>query len=197
MTVMTMPSHDYLLRPWSGTWVRDALLVSGAVAVTAALAQVSIPVPGSPVPVTGQTLAVLLVGTTMGVRRGTAAMGLYLLVGAAGLPVFSDGTAGPQVLLGATGGYLLGFVLAAAVMGWAAERGWDRRPGRTLLLGLAGQGIIFGVGVPWLALAAGLDAPGAVAAGFTPFLLGGVIKGLVAAAALPVAWRLVRRARRR
>lgn len=196
MTALTVPAHDYLLRPWSGTWVRDALLVSGAVALTAVLAQVSIPVPGSPVPVTGQTLAVMLVGTTMGLRRGTAAMGLYLLVGTAGLPVFSDGTSGAQVLLGATGGYLLGFVLAAAAMGWAAERGWDRTPGRTLLLGLGGQALIFGVGVPWLAFAAGMDAAGAVAAGFTPFLLGGVIKGLVAAAVLPAAWRLVRGRRR-
>ncbi|WP_277051437.1 biotin transporter BioY [Ruania albidiflava] len=192
MTALPVPAHDYLLRPWSGTWVRDALLVSGAVVLTAVLAQVSIPVPGSPVPVTGQTLAVMLVGTTMGMRRGTAAMGLYLLVGLVGLPVYSDGTAGLQVLLGATGGYLVGFVLAAAVMGWAAERGWDRTPLRTLLLGLVGQGLIFGVGVPWLAFAAGLDFAGAMSAGVTPFLVGGVIKGLVAAALLPAAWRLVR-----
>lgn len=197
MTALPVPAHDYLLRPWSGTWVRDALLVIGAVVLTAVLAQVSIPVPGSPVPVTGQTLAVMLVGTTMGMRRGTAAMGLYLLVGLVGLPVYSDGTAGLQVLLGATGGYLVGFVLAAAVMGWAAERGWDRTPLRTLLLGLVGQGLIFGVGVPWLAFAAGLDLAGAVAAGFTPFLVGGVVKGLVAAAVLPAAWRLVRGKRHR
>lgn len=197
MTALPVSARDYLLRPWSGTWVREVALVGGAVVLTALLAQVSVPVPGSPVPVTGQTLAVMLVGTTMGLRRGTASMALYLLVGAIGLPVFSDGTSGPQVVLGATGGYLVGFVLAAALMGWAAERGWDRTPARTLLLGLAGQALIFSIGVPWLAVAAGLDAAGAIAAGFTPFLLGGAIKGLLASALLPAAWRLVRRDARR
>lgn len=192
MTAVAAPRTDYLLRPWTGTRLRDALLVSGAVVLTAVLAQVSIPVPGSPVPVTGQTLAVLLVGTTMGLRRGTIAMGAYLLIGAIGMPVFSDATAGVEIIFGATGGYLLGFILAAALMGWAAERGWARTPMRTLALGLAGQAAIFGIGVPWLALAAGYDPAQAIAAGVVPFLVGGLLKGLIAAAVLPSAWRLVR-----
>lgn len=196
MTAIAAPRTDYLLRPWSGTWVRDAALITGAVVLTALLAQVSIPVPGSPVPVTGQTLAVVLVGTTMGMRRGTMAMAAYLLVGVVGAPVFSGATSGTAVLLGASGGYLMGFLLAAALMGWAAQRGWDRTPLRMLALGLIGQIAIFGIGVPWLAIVAGYGPAEAIAAGFTPFLVGGVIKGLIAAAVLPLAWRAVHGRRR-
>src|SRR5699024_11334624 len=92
VTALAAPRTAYLLRPWSGTWVRDAALITGAVVLTALLAQVSIPIPGSPVPVTGQTLAVVLVGTTMGMRRGTLAMLAYLLVGVIGAPVLSRAT---------------------------------------------------------------------------------------------------------
>ncbi|SEE80316.1 biotin transporter BioY [Ruania alba] len=193
MSIAAAAPRDYLLRPWTGTWARDAALVSGAVVLTALLAQVSLPVPGSPVPVTGQTLAVLLVGTTMGLRRGVVAMGAYLLLGAVGMPVFADGGSGAVALIGPTGGYLAGFLLAAAVMGRLAERGWDRSPLRMLGLGLLGQATVFAVGVPWLALSAGLGPAEAIAAGFTPFIVGGLIKGALAGMLLPSAWRLVRR----
>lgn len=192
MTAAAVAPRDYLLRPWSGTWVRDVALIGGAVLLTALLAQVSIPVPGSPVPITGQTLAVMLVGTTMGLRRGAAAMGAYVLLGALGVPIYADGEAGLAVVVGPTGGYLVGFVLAAAVMGRLAERGWDRTPLRMLALGLLGQALIFGVGVPWLALVAGMGPAEAIAAGFTPFIVGGLVKAALAGALLPAAWRVVR-----
>ena len=193
MSIAAAAPRDYLLRPWAGTWVRDVALVGAAVLLTALLAQVAIPVPGSPVPVTGQTLAVMLVGATMGMRRGVAAMGTYVLLGGLGVPVYSDGAGGISVVAGPTGGYLIGFVVAAAVMGGLAERGWDRTPLRTLTLGLVGQALIFAVGVPWLALVAGLGPAEAVAAGLTPFIAGGMIKAAIAGVLLPSAWRLVRR----
>lgn len=192
MTAAAVAPRDYLLRPWSGTWVRDVALIGGALLLTALLAQVSIPVPGSPVPITGQTLAVMLVGATMGLRRGAAAMGAYVLIGALGVPIYADGDAGLAVVVGPTGGYLVGFVLAAAIMGRLAERGWDRTPARMLALGLLGQALIFGVGVPWLALVAGLGPAEAIAAGFTPFIVGGLVKAALAGALLPAAWRVVR-----
>ncbi|QOR70900.1 biotin transporter BioY [Ruania alkalisoli] len=196
MTIAAAAPRDYLVRPWAGTWVRDLALIGGAVALTALLAQVSIPVPGSPVPVTGQTLAVVLVGATMGLRRGVAAMGAYVLLGGLGLPIYSDGAGGVAVVVGPTGGYLLGFILAAAVMGHLAERGWDRTPLRTLALGLTGQVLVFAVGVPWLALVAGFAPAEAIAAGFTPFIVGGLVKGAIAGMLIPAAWRVVRRGQR-
>jgi biotin transport system substrate-specific component len=133
------------------------------------------------------------VSTALGLRRGVASMALYLLLGLVGTPVYSDASHGVHVLLGATGGYLVGFVLAAAAMGWAAERGWDRTPLKALPVFLLGQLVIFGIGVPWLAVVAHLAPSAAVAAGFTPFLLGGLVKGALASALLPLAWRISRR----
>ncbi|MGH8828751.1 MAG: biotin transporter BioY [Jiangellaceae bacterium] len=181
----------FLFQPWSGTRVRDAALVVGAAGFTALMAQIAFPVPGSPVPVTGQTLAVMLAGATLGVGRGVAAMLLYLIVGMVGVPVFSDGSGGVSVVFGATGGYLIGFVVAAAAMGWAASRGWDRSPLKAIPVFLIGQVIVFGIGVPWLAVVAHLDAGAAIAAGFTPFIVGGLVKGAIASALLPAAWKLV------
>jgi biotin transport system substrate-specific component len=186
------PGARYLFQPLTGTRVVDALLVTGGAGLTALCAQIAIPVPGSPVPITGQTFAVLLVSTALGLRRGVASMGLYLLLGLVGLPVYSDASRGVHVILGATGGYLVGFVVAAAAMGWAAERGWDRTPLKALPVFLLGQLVIFGIGVPWLAVVAHLTPSDAVAAGFTPFLLGGVVNGALASALLPLAWRISR-----
>jgi biotin transport system substrate-specific component len=182
----------FLVQPLTRTRVADALLVAGGAGLTALCAQISIPVPGSPVPITGQTFAVLLVSAALGLRRGVASMGLYLVLGLVGLPVYSDASHGVHVVFGATGGYLVGFVLAAAAMGWAAEHGWDRTPLKALPVFLIGQLVIFGIGVPWLAVVAHLDPSAAIAAGFTPFLLGGLVKGALAAALLPMAWRLSR-----
>ncbi len=174
---------------------RDAALVLAAAALTAASAQISIPVPGSPVPVTGQTFAVLLSGAALGANRGAAAMSLYVLLGLVGLPVFADASSGWSVVWGATGGYLIGFVIAAYVLGRLAEARLDRTAWKALpIFGVASL-IVFGIGVPWLAVAADVSLAKAVDLGFTPFILGGVLKAALAAALLPAAWRLVDRPR--
>jgi biotin transport system substrate-specific component len=175
---------------------RDVVLVLAGAALTALLAQVSIPMPPSPVPITGQTLAVVLVGASLGSRRGAAALGLYVLAGMA-LPVYAEGKSGSSVLFGATGGYLVGFVLAAFAIGWIAERGGDRRVVSAVLAGLVGQLLVFGIGVPWLKVSAGMDWGTAIHDGFAIFIVGGIVKALIAGVALPSAWRLARRVDRR
>ena len=177
-----------------GARVKDAVLVTAAALLTAVLAQVAVPVAGSPVPITGQTLAVVLTAAALGPARGVAGQALYLLLGAVGLPFYSDASGGVEVVAGATGGYLLGFLPAALLIGLAAQQGHDRRVTRALPLFLAGQLVIFAVGVPWLAVAAGLTAAQALQAGFYPFLVGGVVKAVLAGLLLPATWRLVRRA---
>lgn len=172
--------------------VRDALLVAAGALATALLAQVAIPVPPSPVPVTGQTLAVVLAGSCLGARRGAASQLLYVLLGLV-LPVYADGGQGLEVLWGASGGYLLGFVLAAGAIGWMAERGADRRMSLAVPTFLVGQLLVFGIGVPWLKLATGMSWSTAFQNGFVVFLLGGLIKALLAGVLTPSAWRLVRR----
>jgi biotin transport system substrate-specific component len=172
----------------------DAALVIAGTALTAGLAQVAIPL--WPVPITGQTLAVLLVGASLGATRGALAMVLYAFVGYLGLPVFSDHTAGPAVLFGATGGYILGFVLAAGFTGWLAQWRWERSLLAGMLAFVAGSGVVFLVGLPWLKVVLGLSWPQTLEAGLYPFVIGGVIKALIAAALLRGAWALVARADR-
>lgn len=172
---------------------RSALLVVGGALLTALMAQLVIPVPGSPVPITGQTLAVLVVAASLGPVRASASMALYLLAGLVGLPFYSEATSGFAVAFGATGGYLLAFIPAAYLIGLAAARGADRRFASALLLFVAGQMLIFTVGVPWLAASTGMGASQALAAGLYPFILGGLVKAAIAAAVLPGAWRAVRR----
>lgn len=176
-----------------GARVRDAALVAGGAGLTALLAQVSIPVPPSPVPVTGQTLAVVLVGASLGPRRGAAAMILYVLLGLV-LPVYADGGSGPDVLWGASGGYLVGFVLAAAAVGWCAQHGTERRVPLAVATFILGQLIVFGIGVPWLKVAADMTWARAIHDGFTIFIVGGLMKAALAGSLVPAAWRLVRRA---
>lgn len=175
------------------TRVRDVALVTGGVLAMALMAQVSVPVPGSPVPITGQTLGLVLVAAALGPVRAVAVMGLYVLSALVGLPFYSEASGGYEAVVGATGGYVLGFVPAAYLVGLAARHGADRRFLRALPLFVAGQLVVFAVGVPWLALTTGMSASAAVAAGFTPFLLGGLVKAAVAGAALPGLWRLVGR----
>jgi biotin transport system substrate-specific component len=170
----------------------DAALVVGGAALTAALAQVAIPL--WPIPITGQTLAVLLVGASLGAARGAISMVLYALVGALGAPIFSDASSGTSVLFGATGGYIIGFVLAAAFTGWLAQRRWERGLVRGMLAFVAGSGVVFLIGLPWLKVTLGLDWPATIAAGLTPFIVGGVIKAVIAALVLRGAWALVDRA---
>jgi biotin transport system substrate-specific component len=166
------------------------LIVAGTLVIYLA-ARVSIPVPGSPVPVTGQTFGVLLVGGALGFRRGLASTLLYVGLGLVGLPFFADGKAGLTVLIGSTGGYLVGFVLAAALVGRLAELGWDRRIGGAIGAMLIGNAVIYVVGLPWLAAVGGYDAATAIAYGLTPFLVGDAIKLLLAAVVFPAAWWVV------
>ena len=164
-------------------------VVSGSLFI-ALSAQLAIPLPFSPVPVTGQTLAVLLVGMLMGSRRGSLCLLTYLAEGIAGLPVFAGGTAGPARLLGPTGGYLLGFVAAAYVAGRLAERGWDRWVGTTFLAMLLGNAAIYAVGLSWLATFVGIGI--ALPLGFYPFIVGDILKLALAAMLLPLGWKILR-----
>jgi biotin transport system substrate-specific component len=175
--------------PRSGA-LRNVLLIVGATLVTALAARIEIPVPWSPVPITGQTFAVLLSGAVMGARRAFAAQLLYLAAGAAGLPVFAGGGAGLATFVGPTAGYLIGFPIGAAVTGALAERGWDRRFITMLPAMLLGSAPIFVLGLAWLSRF--LPDDQLLAAGLVPFLPGDVIKATLAALAFPAAWCLAR-----
>ena len=174
-----------------GTRVRHiTLIVAGALFVVLCARVV---IPTQPVPFTGQTFGVLLVGGALGFRRGLAALLLYLAIGAIGVPVYSEGRAGIAVIQGATGGYLIGFVVAATVVGRLAELGWDRRIGGALAMMAIGTAIIYAIGVPWLKVALGLPWPDAVAGGMTKFLIWDAAKLAVAAGIFPAAWWLIGR----
>jgi biotin transport system substrate-specific component len=191
VTTAALPARSVLADLVPGARVRDAGLVAGAALFTALLAQVAVPVPGSPVPITGQTLAVVLTAAALGPARGVAGQALYLLLGAIGLPFYSDASGGVEVLAGATGGYLVGFLPAALLIGLAAQHRQDRKVWRALPLFVAGQAVVFAIGVPWLAVVADLSAAQALEAGFYPFILGGLVKAAIAGVLLPAAWRLV------
>lgn len=173
------------------TAVTDAALVLLGTLIVALLAQVRIPLPFTPVPITGQTLGVLLVAAALGSRRGVASLALYLIAGMAGLPFFTASASGLAYLTGATGGYLIGFLPAAALVGWLAERGWTRSWCGMAALFTLGSGVIYLFGAGYLATFVGLRA--ALAAGVWPFLVGDAIKALLAAALLPAAWKLASR----
>jgi biotin transport system substrate-specific component len=179
-----------VVAPWD--WTRSALVVVGFSLLTALAAQVVVPLPFTPVPLTGQTFAVLLTGALLGPRLGALAMLAYLAEGAAGLPFFRGGAGGVGHFSGATAGYLLAFPAAAYVTGLLAERGWDRRF-RTAAAAMAlGSFVILACGWAWLAL---MFKGGAEAfrLGVAPFLPGDVLKVALAAAALPAGWALLRR----
>ncbi|KUN82159.1 biotin transporter BioY [Streptomyces griseoruber] len=169
--------------------VRDVALVLGGAALTGLAAQIAVPVPGSPVPVTGQTFAALLVGTSLGARRGVCALVLYALAGLAGVPWFADGASGLSVSFG----YILGMILASAAVGALARRGADRGVWRTAGAMLIGEALIYAVGVPYLAYAAGIPFATAVSVGLTPFLIGDAVKALLAMGLLPTAWKFADR----
>ncbi|MFF5971966.1 biotin transporter BioY [Streptomyces sp. NPDC012769] len=170
--------------------VRDIALVVGGAALTGLAAQLSVPVPGSPVPVSGQTFAALLVGTSLGARRGFLALGLYAVAGMAGVPWFAQATSGWSM---PSFGYILGMVLAATVVGALARRGADRSVPRMAGAMVLGSALIYAVGVPYLALSTGMTLSQAVAAGLTPFLIGDALKAALAMGALPAAWKLIGR----
>ena len=167
----------------------DATLIIGGTILIALSAQIRFLLPFSPVPVTGQTFAVLLVGALFGAKRGAATVLAYLTQGLAGLPVFAGGMSGAAYFAGPTGGYLAGFVIAAYVVGLAADRGWMRNALRVAIAMVAGNLAIYSFGAMWLAAFTGL--PQAVAAGVVPFLAGDVLKIAVAMIVLPVAHRML------
>ncbi|MFI0150873.1 biotin transporter BioY [Streptomyces lydicus] len=169
--------------------VRDAALVVGGAALTGLAAQIAVPVPGSPVPVTGQTFAALLVGASLGAGRGLLSLALYALAGLAGLPWFAGVTSGA----GATFGYIVGMLLAAGLVGALARRGGDRGVLRTAATMAAGTAVIYGVGVPYLALSMHMSLGQAAAVGLVPFLIGDALKAALAMGALPTAWKLAGR----
>jgi biotin transport system substrate-specific component len=172
-------------------WLRDLMLISVGALFVAILAQVKIPLPFTPVPLTGQTFAVLLVAAALGSKRGAASMAFYIALGAFGLPVFAGGAAGMAYLSGATLGYLIGFVLAAYVIGLLAERGLERNIRTSVLPFLVGTVIIYACGVSWLAVLLG-NFSKAITAGLLPFVVGDIIKLVAAALALPAAWKLAK-----
>jgi biotin transport system substrate-specific component len=178
----------FVVLPGSLLW--KAVLVLAGSALIALAAQVRVPLPFSPVPVTGQTFAVLLVAATLG-RLGLASVIAYLIEGAAGLPVFAGGTFGVATVVGPTGGYLIGFALAAAIVGSAAERGWDRHLATALAAMFLGEVAIYACGLAWLARFA--LPVSLLDAGLIPFIFGDLVKMVLAALALPAAWKVVRR----
>jgi biotin transport system substrate-specific component len=173
------------------TRVRHIVLIVAGALLVALSAQVVIV--AAPVPFTGQTFGVLTVGAALGFRRGALALLLYLALGAVGLAVFSGGASGASHLLGGTGGYLVGFVVAAAIVGRLAELGWDRHIGGSLAAMAIGTAVIYAIGVPWLKAATGITWEAAVAGGMTKFLIWDAAKLAIAAGIFPVAWWLIGR----
>ncbi len=178
------------------TWLIEAFLLGGGALFVALSAQVSFHIPGTPVPISGQTFSVLLVGSAYGATRGFSTIALYLALGIVGLPVYASGTSGWSVLSGATGGYLVGMLVAAALVGALAERRWDRTLSSAVALMLTGNVVIYVFGLAWLYH----ELPNAtfsstLEAGLYPFIVGDTVKLYLAGAALPGAWALVRRIR--
>jgi biotin transport system substrate-specific component len=173
--------------------VRDVALVFAGALFIYLTSKVVIPVAGSPVPITGQTFGVLLVGGALGLRRGAVAVAMYVLLGVVGLPFFAEGKGGLTVIWGATGGYLIGFIVAGAVVGRLAELGWDRKIGGALGAMVVGSAMIYAIGLPWLKVVTGLTVEETIAQGLTPFLIGDAIKIILAAVLFPAAWWVVGR----
>lgn len=188
MTVTTAPRSLVLADLVPGGIVRDVALVAAAAALTGAAAQVAIPLPFTPVPLSLQTFTVLLSAAALGPVRAASAMLVYLLAGMAGVPWFSDQTSGwgfPSF------GYVVGFVAAAGLVGMLARRGSDRSARGAIGTMVAGNLMIYAVGVPYLAVAIGVGLPQAIALGVAPFLIGDALKILLAAGLLPAAWRFI------
>jgi len=163
--------------------------------LVAALAQFEIRLPFTPVPITGQTFGVLLVGASLGAGLGAVSMALYLVQGALGLPFFSGGGSGAEFLQlsAVTGGYLWGFVVSAAVVGALAQRRWDRSVRSSIGEMFLGEVVLYAVAIPWLMQALDVSLAEALELGLAPFVVGDTLKLLAAAGLLPLAWRLVRK----
>jgi biotin transport system substrate-specific component len=175
----------------------EAVFVVGGIGFISLLAQISIPVPGSPVPVTGQTLAVLLIGTTYGARLGVITFASYLLAGIAGAPIFAPSATsanhGIDRLVGATGGYLVGMLVASFVLGYLADRKADQKFRTSFPALLFGDLIIFTFGLAWLHASLDMTWAATFKAGFTPFIVGEAIKIAITATSLPLVWRKISR----
>ena len=181
--------------------IRHIALICVGAAFIALTANIAFTIPGNPIPITGQTLSVLVVGGALGLRRGALSVGLYLALGLM-LPVYAGqqhglstiiGLNSAGVVIGARGGYLVSFLLAGALVGWLAEMGWDRHIRGAVAAMILGEVIIYAIGVPWLALAAHLSPQVAIEKGFLPFVIGDAIKLAIAAGGFPFAWWLVGR----
>jgi biotin transport system substrate-specific component len=193
----------------ASSWQRHLLMIGVGTLMIIIGARISFYLPGNPlVPVTLQTFGVLFGGALLGFRRGVLASGLYLLLGVVGLPVFAydpareayaSGVASiatmadGRIVLGTTGGYLVGFLVASGLVGRLAELGWDRHVGGSIAAMILGNAVIYAIGVPWLAIAASLPVERALGFGLYPFVPGDLVKLVVAAGLLPVGWWLVRR----
>jgi biotin transport system substrate-specific component len=179
------------------TALTEALFVVGGIGFISLLAQISLPVPGSPVPVTGQTLAVLLIGTTYGARLGLMTFATYLLAGIAGAPIFAPSATsanhGIDRLVGATGGYLVGMLVASFVLGYLADRKADQKFRTSFPALLLGDLIIFTLGLAWLHASLDLTWAATFKAGLTPFILGEALKIAITATSLPLMWRRISR----
>ena len=180
--------------PRSGI-LADAILVVAGAGLVALAAQVVIE--RWPVPITGQTFGVLLVGASLGAVRGLASLSLYVAAGLLGAPVYQDQNHGVDYFLGPTGGYLLGFIVAAALIGYLAEKRWDRRLSSAVAAMLTGNVVVYALGLSWLAAELDTGFTRTLELGLYPFVLGDVLKLYLAGALLPTAWRLVERFRAR
>jgi len=192
--VTTIPASPHSLRAAifpKSTLLTNSALALGGVAFLSAMAQIALPIPGSPVPVTGQTLGALLIGASYGRALGATTFALYLGIGIAGAPVFSQQGHGLAKFVGPTGGYLVGMFLATVILSFLASKKWDKKLPTALLAMLVGQIIIFTFGLFWLQQATGKDWAWTINAGLTPFIFGEALKLAIAATALPTLWRVV------
>lgn len=194
MSTLTLAARRPTLadRILSRSLVTDIVFIVAGAALTALAAQLTVPL--WPVPITGQTLAVLIVGSSLGALRGTLSMVLYAVLGIVGLPVFSDASHGIGVVIGPTGGYIVGFIFAAALTGWLAQRSWDHRIFGAIASFAAGTVVTFAIGLPWLAVCLHLNLEQTLAGGLYPFIVGGIVKALLAAGFIRLAWFGVNRA---
>lgn len=167
-----------------------ALTVAG-VAFLSLMAQIALPIPGSPVPVTGQTLGALLIGASYGRALGATTFALYIAIGIAGAPVFSQQGHGLEKFVGPTGGYLVGMFLATVVLSFLASKKWDKKLHTAIAAMFIGQALIFTPGLLWLQHKTGKDWSWTINAGLTPFIVGELLKLAIAASALPAIWRVV------
>jgi biotin transport system substrate-specific component len=173
--------------------VTDALLIAIGAGLIAGAAQISISLPFTPVPITGQTFAVLLVGASLGTFRGGSSALLYVLLGIAGAPIYADHNHGWAVITGASGGYLVSFPIVSALTGWLAEQRWDRRFSSAVGAMLTGNVVVYLIGLPWLAVVLNTGLEKTLELGLYPFVPGDTFKLYIAAALLPTAWRAVER----